>query len=375
MNTKNTQNIISEIFLEISQPPEDKNIDGLYLQKKENIEYLTEFSGSFSRIILSKKQNKGFLISDSRYSASAKKLAENSGLEYREIIGGEKGKNFWKDIEAELEISVLGFEKHNATYSQYQNFQKFFDSELKGVGEIIEKFRLQKSENEIKKLQKAAETGDKALAKVVENFEIGITEKDLAWIFEEEARKNLGAEGLSFDTIVAFAENSALPHHTPSNKKLEKNTAILIDCGVKFSGYCSDMTRCFWFGEKSGEKSEKWKKMYKKVHDAQKAGIEKMTAGTEIHEADTAARKVFETTDDNEFYLHSFGHGVGREIHENPGISSRTKKDQKFLENMIVTAEPGLYYAGEFGIRIEDLLVIKKTGKPDFLSHTPYFEL
>ncbi len=139
------------------------------------------------------------------------------------------------------------------------------------------------------------------------------------------------------------------------------------------------MTRCFWFGEKSGLEYEKWANTYKKVHNAQKAGISKMTKNSEICEADISARDIFKktktntVTDDN-FYLHSFGHGVGREIHENPGISNRVKKDQKFLKNMVVTAEPGLYYSGEFGIRIEDLLVIRENN-PEILSKFPYFDL
>ena len=364
---------ISKIFEEIQKKPEHSGVNGFYIQKKENIVYLSGFSGSFSRILFSQKTNTGVLISDSRYSESAKILAENSGLQYREISGREKGKNFWKDLEQELEISELGFESHNATYSQYQNFQKFFNSTLTPLPEIIEKFRLQKSPEEIQKIQKAAKIADASLQKVVESFQVGISEKELAWIFEEEARKNYGAEELSFDTIVAFAENSAVPHHTPTEKKLTLNTAILIDCGVKFSGYCSDMTRCFWFGEKSGKQYEEWKSCFLKVHDAQKAGISHMTAGTEISESDNAAREIFKNTQDTEFYLHSFGHGVGLEIHENPGISSRVK-NQKFLENMVVTAEPGLYYRGKFGIRIEDLLLIKQSGKPEILSKFPYFE-
>ncbi len=377
MNTKTTQEmILKKIWEEISKQASEKkseisekNIDGLYIQKPENIFYLTNFSGSFGRILLGKK--KGFLISDSRYSESAKQFAENSGFEYREIVSGksEKARNFWKNLEKEAEISGLGFESHHCIHAQFEHFEKMFASKIIPLSNIIEKVRIQKTETEKKLIQKAASVADKALQKTVESFEEGISEKELALIFEFEARKHLGADGLSFDTIVAFGAHSAIPHHSPSDKKLEKNMAILIDCGVKISGYCSDMTRCFWFGEKRGEAFEEWEKTYQLVLQAQQVGIAKMKAGTPICEADIAAQKIFGLQ--KKHYLHTFGHGVGLEIHEYPAVSERTPKSQKFLENMVVTAEPGLYFSGNFGIRIEDLLCISSSGKPDFFSKFP----
>ncbi len=347
----------------------EKKCDGFYIQKPENIHYLSGFTGSFGRILLSKK--KAFLISDSRYSSSAQRFADIFGLEYRELISGKKGKNFWKNLEKEAEISLLGFESHNCTYQQFENLQKIFCSPLVDLPDIIEHFREQKSKEEILLIQKAAQIADKALLKVTEHFTRGITEKELAWIFEEEARKNLGAEELSFHTIVAFGKNSSIPHHFPSEKKLEENMPILIDCGVKFSGYCSDMTRCFWFGEEKGENFLEWKRVYEKVFLAQQKGIEHMKKGESFSSADFFAREFFK--EEEPFFIHAFGHGVGLEIHEFP-ILRKQSSSGKILENMVITAEPGLYFPGKFGIRIEDLFVVTKT-KVKKLSQFPYYKI
>ena len=371
MKTKPSAQEIFAYITEHSKDENAKNVNGLYIQKPENIHYLTGFSGSFGRILLS--PTKAFLISDSRYSESAQRFAQMFGFEYREIISGEKGKNFWKDLEKEAEISYLGFESHNCTYQQFENLQKIFTSKTIPVPDTIEHFRTKKSELELSCIQKAAQIGDAALQKTVESFAEGVTEKELALIFEFEARKFLGAESLSFDTIVGFGRNSAIPHHFSSDEKLTPNTPILIDCGVKFSGYCSDMTRCFWFGrpETDDEKArfQEWKTAYELVYKAQKEGIQEMNVLGEISAPDKKAREVF--GEQSEFFTHTFGHGVGLEIHEYPGVSERVPAEKKFQENMIVTAEPGLYFSGKFGIRIEDLLIITKNGA-EKLSQFPY---
>jgi Xaa-Pro aminopeptidase len=360
-----------KIFSQLKKSNPD--MDGIYIQKPENIFWLSGFSGSFGRILLGKK--KTFLVSDSRYSGTIQQLlAKNPEniFEYREFSGGGKNKNFWKDLEKEAEISILAFESHSCTHQGFENLQKNFSSSLHPAKEVIEKLRETKSPKEIAHIQKAATIADKTLMEVVKHFAEGVSEKELAWVFEEYARKNCGAQSLSFDTIVAFAENSAIAHHSPSEKKLTKNSAILIDCGVKYKGYCSDMTRCFWFGEQNTPEFMEWKKRYIQVKTAQEKGIEKMQAGVKITEAEKSARKFL--GDDKKFFTHSFGHGVGLEIHENPHVSSRAKNEKEvFQENMIVTAEPGLYFPHKFGIRIEDLLCISKTGEAKKLSNFPYF--
>jgi len=351
-------------------------IDSFLSFDTNNIWYITNFSASFAYLLVTQKTV--LLISDSRYSVSAQKLCDDLGIEYVEITSD---KNFWKNICEKYNIKNIGIEANKITLSQFSNLKNNFEKNInfRETKNIIENIRTLKSKNEITILKKCAEIGDFSLEKLVENFKEGITEKELAWIFEKSAREIFGASGLSFDTIVAFSENSASPHHESSDKKLEKNTTILIDCGVKYKNYCSDLTRCFWFGEKKGEKYENWKKIYATVKKAQELGIEKMQSGIIIAESEQSARKYFtsKNIDHKKYFGHSFGHGVGIDIHELPHVSAKNEKE-KYKTGMVITAEPGLYFSDNsqkmnFGIRIEDLLFIsEKTGKAEFLSNFPY---
>ncbi len=346
-----------------------KEADAFYISNRKNIGYLSGFWGSFGRIILCKSKEKiiKILISDSRYSETAKKICEEKNFEYIEITSK---KDFWITLCKKYNITSLGIESEKITLAQFSSMKKSFKNitliETKGV---VEKMRLIKDTQEIEYLRKAAEIGDECLKQTVKKFSEGITEKQLAWVFEKHAKEIFTVEDLSFDVIVAFGENSAIAHHSPTDKKLEKNMPILIDCGVKYKNYCSDLTRCFWFGEQAGKKFEEWKKIYIKVHEAQKLGIEQMKIGEKISSADEKARKYFSS--DAKYFIHTFGHGVGLDIHESPVVSERNTKEN-FAEKMVITAEPGLYFSGKFGIRIEDLLVITKKGAK-FLSNSKYF--
>lgn len=342
-------------------------IDALLVTNLTNIFYCSGFLGSYGKLLLF-PSGKKILVSDSRYSAAAKALCDPKKIEYREL---SPKKNFWSNIAKENNITLLGIEAEHTSVSELESLkEKFSDQKIIPTKDRVEILRRDKSLQEIFSLKKAAQIGDAALAETVKNFSEGITEKQLAWVFESYARNTLGADSLSFDCIVAFRENSAVPHHSPSDKKLTYNTPILIDCGVKYEGYCSDLTRCFWFGDQKGEKFDTWKKAYQVVYDAQKAGIEKYRVGGKISDADRAARKIL--GDQEKFFIHSLGHGVGLDIHEYPRISHRVSDDEIFTENMIVTAEPGLYYPGDFGIRIEDLLVVTSDGA-EYLSFSPYY--
>ncbi|HID92316.1 TPA: aminopeptidase P family protein [Candidatus Peregrinibacteria bacterium] len=223
------QNKITKIREEL----QNGKIESLLISNLNNIWYLTGFSASFAKLLITK--NEIILISDSRYSVNAQKLCNNLEIKYIEI---NSDKNFWNNICEKYEIKNIGIEADEVTVSGFNTLKK----KCKNINfietrNIIEKIRIKKSKDEIDILRKCAEIGDLSLQKVVERFKEGITEKELAWIFEKSAREIFGASGLSFDTIVAFAENSASPHHESSNKKLEKNTPILIDCGVKYKNY------------------------------------------------------------------------------------------------------------------------------------------
>jgi len=182
---------------------------------------------------------------------------------------------------------------------------------------------------------------------------VGVTEKELAFKLEC-LLKSEGKFSLAFESIVAFGANSAIPHHEPSNKKLELNQNILVDCGASFNRYCSDTTRNFWFGEINDKKFKEYSIKFEALLEAQSKTLARYKNNAKIDEIDKFCRA--ELRDEAEFFSHSLGHGVGTEIHEQPTIRSNSK--QKLHINDVVTCEPGVYYEGKFGIRIEDLVVI-----------------
>ncbi len=365
------QKIFKMKITKIREELKNKKIESFLISNLNNIWYVTGFSASFAKLFITK--NEVILVSDSRYSVSAKQLCDDLEIQYKEI---HSDKNFWNTFCAHYEIKKLGIEAEHITLSAFNNIQKQFTNiDFIETKNIVENMRIKKSKEEIEILRQCAEIGDVCLKKVVESFAEGVTEKELAWIFEKSAREFFGASGLSFDTIVAFAENSASPHHESSNKKLEINTPILIDCGVRYKNYCSDLTRCFWFGEKKGEEYENWKEVYEIVKNAQQLGIEKMKKGIKISESEKSARTYFASQhrDHKKYFGHSFGHGVGIDIHELPHVSAKNETEI-YEAGMVVTAEPGLYFSDNsqkinFGIRIEDLLFISdETGEAEFLS-------
>ncbi|MEI7511301.1 MAG: Xaa-Pro peptidase family protein [Candidatus Peregrinibacteria bacterium] len=327
-------------------------LEALFITNTHNIAYLTGFRGSFGRVLLL-KNGEIILFSDSRYSLFAQYLCKKKGIQYQEILPKE---DFWKNFLEERNIKTLGIEADHVSLLQFQRLKKAFGKsvKMKKTTGMLENWRKIKTEEEILLIQNSAALNDLALKKTLSFITEGITEQELAWIFEKIAREELGVEGLSFETIVAFGENSAVPHHSPTLKKLEKNMPILIDCGVMLHHFASDMTRCFFYGDPTPE----WLSTYNLVFQAQAAGIQKIKSGQKFSDPDTAARDVF--GEKAAYFTHSFGHGVGLEVHETPSVSSKSRG--KFEKNMVVTAEPGLYFSQKFGIRIEDLLVVENLG-------------
>ncbi|MCL2255769.1 MAG: aminopeptidase P family protein, partial [Firmicutes bacterium] len=165
-----------------------------------------------------------------------------------------------------------------------------------------------------------------------------------------------GAEGMSFDPIVAYGENSAKPHHKPSDRRLEKNDIILIDFGVKHKGYCSDMTRTFSIGNVANE----LKVIYDVVLKSQEYALKHIKAGMTGHEADALAREYIKANGYGEKFGHSLGHGIGINVHEMPRVAEKSKCVLK--EGMVITCEPGIYLEGLGGVRIEDMLTVTESG-------------
>ena len=218
----------------------------------------------------------------------------------------------------------------------------------------MQKIRAIKDSTELEFIKKAQEITDKTFEDLLPSIREGMSEIELATILESLLHKN-GANGLAFESIVAFDKNTAIPHAVRSMNTLKNGSLITLDFGAKYQGYCSDMTRTIAFGDVTDEE----KKAYEYVSIAQEMALSIMHAGMTGKECDSMARLFFAEKGLDKYFIHTLGHSIGLEVHEFPRLS---QKDTTVLEeNMVVTVEPGLYFDGYFGIRIEDLVILNKT--------------
>lgn len=220
-----------------------------------------------------------------------------------------------------------------------------------------------KTPEELLIIAKAEAIGDKTFEHLLDYIKVGMTELEIADEVERTMRF-LGAEGLSFPTIVVSGVNSNQPHGEPSDRKIQEGDFLTLDIGCVYRGYCSDMTRTVAIGYATDE----MKKIYDIVLKAQLAGLEMVKAGVKCFDVDKASRDVIEEAGYGEFYIHGTGHGVGTEVHEPPTLNARSSEVLK--ENQAVTVEPGIYLPDKFGVRIEDLVIVTEFGYAN-LTHSP----
>lgn len=259
-----------------------------------------------------------------------------------------------KDFLTEIGAEKLYLDFSKTSVKRYNEFLSF-GIEILDAEQIISHCRSIKNQVEVENITKACEIAENALYKALETVKLGISELELKNRIENNILE-FGGSGTSFETIVAFGKNGAIPHHKTSEQKLENDTSILIDMGAKFNGYCSDITRTFFFGKPS----QKFKDCYNAVLTANQTAIDNIKCGTSTCLADAFARNALEKQGLGEYFTHSLGHGVGREVHEFPLLSPRQNTELK--ENMVFTIEPGVYLENEFGIRIEDTVRLTKNG-------------
>ncbi len=340
---------ISDIF---------KKCDAVLITSPHNLRYFSSFSGGEGYCLLAK--NLKVIIVDSRYTVAAKE--ECKGFEVIEYFGG-KLFDILNNIIIENSIKILGFEDKALTVNEYNLFKDKLDVELLCIESDLDIMRSVKTDAEIELIKKAEEIGDISFKNVIPLVKVGMTENELAAEIEYQMRK-LGAIGPSFSTIAVSGKKTVMPHGIPDSKKIEKGDMITLDFGCIYNGYCSDMTRNLCMGEPT----KKQKEVYDIVLKAQLSGLSAIKAGVTGKEADKAARDVIENAGYGAYFGHSLGHGVGLMIHELPNLSPRS--DTVLLKNTVVSCEPGIYIEGEFGVRIEDLVVVKKDGIINLTSST-----
>lgn len=331
-----------------------KNLEAFLITHPPNIQYLSGFEGSFAWIVITKETV--YFITDGRYIEHAQK--EIQGMD---ILCFDA--SFVKDF-GRRQTGLWGCED-TMTIAQKKSLRKTFpNTQFRPQKGCIEDLRRTKTEDEIAQIKTAQDHVDAVLVPFLQStLQTGITEKKLAFDLEIALRSQ-GRYTMSFDPIVAFGAHSSIPHHTPTEKKLQPGMNILIDCGVRHNQYCSDMTRNF--GWKSV--SDTYKKKYDMLRTIQEKSLALYTPNKKIADIEKTTRKWLKEF--NKFFTHSLGHGIGLEAHEKPTISQKLSEKYVLKHNDVVTCEPGIYIPESFGIRIEDLVVVSGD-TPKILSKTP----
>lgn len=326
-----------------------KKPDALLITDKSNILYLSNFNGSSGFMLLTK--NKNYLFTDFRYLERAKKIIKKN----IQLLDSAKD---WERILKKHRVRTLGVEEDNLTVIRYKKFKKMSKGvHFKDASGEIQKKREIKSLSEIKLIEKSQRINEKVFMEIKKIIQTkkGITEIQMAQKIRELGQK-FGAEDVSFDPIVAFGKNTSMPHSEPGNAKLKKNDIVMIDMGMKFKGYCSDMTRMIFVGEPTPFQ----RKIYNLVLEAQMSALKKIKAKVSGAKADRYSRDIIKKAGYAENYGHAGGHGIGLDIHESPALSEYYKN--KLHANSIITVEPGIYLPGKFGVRIEDIILVKERG-------------
>lgn len=335
----------------------NNEVDGLLLTSRYSRMYAAEFDISEGYAIVGKEGARYF--TDSRYIESAEKNLK--GFEVIDFKG-----NLIECLASAISdfgIKVLGFEQSYITVAEFDYFRSKLSAEFKPVQTLINSFRSSKEDWELTRLIKAQEITDAAFKEVCGRIREGMTEKELAAELIYCLYKN-GGEGLSFDPIVVSGPNTSMPHGVPGDRRLQKGDFITMDFGVLYQGYCSDMTRTVALGYAT----EEMQKVYNTVLQAQLAGIAASKAGVTGKEVDAAARNVITNAGYGEYFGHSYGHGLGLEIHEAPNCSP--KSDVHIPEHAVCSAEPGIYIPDQFGVRIEDVVIFEENGCTN-ITHSP----
>ena len=326
-------------------------VDGLLLTSRCSRYYGTEFDIAEGVAIVTKAGCRYF--TDSRYIESAENGIK--GFEVKLVDRNNWYHKLLNEAIADFGVTALGYEENYLTVAEYQGYEKNLNAKLIPMNAKINGFRAVKEEWELVLMRKAQEITDKAFTEVLTRIKAGMTELQLQAELIYCLYKN-GATGLAFDPIVVSGPNTSLPHGVAGERVLQEGDFITMDFGALYQGYCADMTRTVALGYAT----EEMKKVYNTVLQAQLAGIAATRAGIPGKEIDAAARQVITDAGFGEYFGHGYGHSLGMEIHEMPSPSPSGERIME--ENMIASAEPGIYLPGKFGVRIEDVTIYKADG-------------
>ena len=364
---------MNKIISKIRASLKRRKIDALLVSQPDNRRYLSGYSGSDHGIsesagfLLIPAKGEPLLLTDSRFKLQAEKESANFVITL--YPGGLL--KLLKKLLPSLGIKKLAIESHYTLYSTALALEKMaakINIKIMGLKGLVENYRARKTADEISLIQRSVALNEEVFQEVYKQLHPGITEIKIARIIEN-LMIDKGAEQPSFPTIVASGPNAAFPHAVPSHRPIREGETLVIDMGLVFDGYCSDMTRTIILGRPD----KKTVDLFRLVRKAQLAGIAAIKAGVIAAHVDLAARKIINDAGYGDYFGHGLGHGVGLAVHESPSLSSRNRK--KLRAGMVVTVEPGIYIPDWGGIRLENMVVVKKNGIKNLNNDTTFLDI
>lgn len=333
---------------------EHTQLDALLVTHLPNIHYLCGFTGSAGVLIISRSRDSVF-FTDGRYTQQAAEEVKGVAIKIQSGRSAQAAATDW--LAKQKSLRGIGIDAAHLTVAERNAYAKPLPSKAKLIAAppIVERMRMIKDPNEVARIRAACHLGAALFDRLLEVARPGVSESEVAGELEFAARR-LGADQMSFPTIIAGGARSALPHGRASQVALPLRGFVVCDFGVILTSYCSDMTRTLHLGRPSKES----RRVYEAVLEAQQAALDTVKPGVNVGKVDSAARKWLQKQGLGKHFTHSTGHGVGLEIHEAPRIAAG--QQETLRPGMVITIEPGVYLPGKFGIRIEDTVVVTDSG-------------
>jgi Xaa-Pro aminopeptidase len=330
-------------------------LDALLITHLPNVRYLCGFTGSAGAIVIG--ESKSVFFTDGRYKEQAALEVQGARVVVARKSPLAAAAEWLQPNARKLGLKTLGVEAEYLTVAERSRLKRAIPSglRLRDAPPLVEQARSIKDGEEIERLRAAVLLGSSLFDVILKTIRPGVKETEVAAELEYEARR-AGADGMSFETIIASGTRSALPHGRASEATIPRSGFVVCDFGVILAGYCSDMTRTVHVGQPDPE----MRRVYEAVRDAQQAALGVVKAGVGASEVDQSARKLLQGRGLGRYFTHSTGHGVGLEIHESPRLAAGQK--DVLQAGMVITIEPGAYLPGIGGVRIEDMVVVTEQG-------------
>ena len=340
-------------FQKIAARLDSNGLDAILLTGEANRFYGSGFHSAGTDGVALVTRKRAYYFTDSRYTEAAARYVQ--GAELREARPGRGYTVLIQEVIGDEQLRRVGFEDAYMTVQDYERYRKALSCDLVPATQLLWDLRMVKDDEEIEAMVAAQRIAERALTDILEEIRPGVTEKEIAARLQY-LMLHYGASDMSFDPIVVSGPNGSLPHGVPSERTIQRGEFVTMDFGCVYQGYCSDMTRTVAVGFAT----EEMQTVYNTVLAAQKAGIAAAKAGVTGREVDGAARAVIEAAGYGDCFGHSFGHGVGVEIHEAPNASPMN--DKPLPAGAVISAEPGIYLPGRLGVRIEDVILLTEDG-------------